>query len=213
MPANLRVLPRDADAGVPHDEHQEARLTLGEAVLDDGLDALRGAIAIARQRDDVIAQLLGQAASTASAAAAAPPLMRRLRPAVGGEARARHAGAVRAAIVRRDDLDVLALPAAIRLLVLDAQVREMDLVVEVRQVVFGGPLANLIRRAIRVAVVVVVVLVALVEPALVLALQLVVEDDALDVGAALEETRPRPVRRRDRPGGRAPVRATRTRPA
>ena len=39
------------------------------------------------------------------------------------------------------------------------------------------------------SVVVVVVLVALVEPALVLALQLVVEDDALDVRAALQETR------------------------
>ena len=38
------------------------------------------------------------------------------------------------------------------------------------------------------AVVVVVVLVALVEPALVLALQLVVEDDALDVRAAVQET-------------------------
>jgi hypothetical protein len=38
------------------------------------------------------------------------------------------------------------------------------------------------------AVVVVVVLVPLVEPALVLALQLVVEDDALDVCAALQET-------------------------
>ena len=40
-----------------------------------------------------------------------------------------------AAIVRRDDLDVLALPAAIRLLVLDADVGEVDLVIEVRQVV------------------------------------------------------------------------------
>jgi hypothetical protein len=38
------------------------------------------------------------------------------------------------------------------------------------------------------AVVVVVVLVPLVEPALVVVLQLVVEDDALDVGAALKET-------------------------
>ncbi len=64
----------------------------------------------------------------------------------------------------------------------------MHLVVEVGEVVFGGPLLNLFRRAFRVAVVVVAVLVALVEPALVVALQLVVEDDALDVGAALAET-------------------------
>ena len=52
----------------------------------------------------------------------------------------------------------------------------------------GGPGLNLFRRAFRVAVVVVVVPVVLVEPALVLALQLVVEHDALDVGAALAET-------------------------
>ncbi len=94
-----------------------------------------------------------------------------------------------AAIVRCDDLDVLALPAAIRLLVLDADVGEVDLVVEVRQVVFVRPFANLIRRAIGVSVVVVVVFVALVEPALVLALELVVEDDALDVRATIDETR------------------------
>jgi hypothetical protein len=91
------------------------------------------------------------------------------------------------AIVRCDDLDVLALPAAIRLLVLDADVGEVDLVIEVRQVVFVRPFANLIGRAIRMAVVV-VLLVALVEPALVLALQLVVEDDALDVRVALQKT-------------------------
>jgi hypothetical protein len=93
-----------------------------------------------------------------------------------------------AAIVRGDDLDVLALPAAIRLLVLDADVGEVDLVIEVRQVVLVGPIANLIRRAIGMAVVVVVVLVPLVEPELVLALQLVVEDGALDVRTPIQET-------------------------
>ena len=72
-----------------------------------------------------------------------------------------------AAIVRRDDLDVLAFPAAIRLLVLDSDVGEVDLVIEVRQIVFVRPFTNLIGRAIGMAVVVVVVLVALVEPALV----------------------------------------------
>lgn len=93
-----------------------------------------------------------------------------------------------AAIVWGDDLDVLALPAAILLLVLDADVRKMDLVIEVRQVVLVRSVANPIGRAIRMAVVVVVVLVPLVEPALVLALQLVVEDDALDVRTAVQET-------------------------
>jgi hypothetical protein len=91
-----------------------------------------------------------------------------------------------AAIVRRHHLDVLTFPPAVRLLVLDAHVWEMDLVVEVREGVFVGPLANLILCPIGVPVVVVVVLVALVQPALVLALQLVVEDHALNVGAALK---------------------------
>src|SRR5690606_23835184 len=49
----------------------------------------------------------------------------------------------------------------------------------------GGPLLNLLGRALGVSVVVVVVLVVLVQPALVLALQFVVEDNALDAGAAL----------------------------
>jgi hypothetical protein len=35
----LRVLPRDADAGVPHDERQEAGLTVGEAVVGAGSQA------------------------------------------------------------------------------------------------------------------------------------------------------------------------------
>jgi hypothetical protein len=90
--------------------------------------------------------------------------------------------------VRRDDLDVLAVPAAVRLLVLDADVGEVDHVIEIRQVVFVRPFANLIGRAIRMAVVVVVILVPLVEPALILALQLVVEDDALNVCTPVQET-------------------------
>jgi hypothetical protein len=93
------------------------------------------------------------------------------------------------AIVRRHDLDVLSFPTSIRLLILDADVRKVDLVIEVREVVLVGPLANLIACAIGVAVILVVVLVALVEPTLVLTLQLVVEDHAVDVRAPLQETR------------------------
>jgi hypothetical protein len=125
---------------------------------------------------------------TAALPAAAAPADAQADPAVAGEARARDAGAVSAAIVRRQDLDVFALPSAIRLLVLDADVRKVDLVIEVRQVVLISPLANLIGRAIGMSVVVVVVLVALVEPALILALELVVENGALDVRAALQQT-------------------------
>jgi hypothetical protein len=81
---------------------------------------------------------------------------------------------VSAAIVWCNDFDVLTLPPLVRLLVLDPDVGEVHLVVEVRQLVFVRPFANLIGRAIRMSVVVVVVLVALVEPALALALELVV---------------------------------------
>ena len=38
--SKARVLARDAHAGVTHHEHQEARLTLGEAEFGDGLDAI-----------------------------------------------------------------------------------------------------------------------------------------------------------------------------
>ena len=132
-------------------------------------------------------ELLGQA-GVRTAMLAAALWMRRPNP-VTREARPRHARRMRSSIVRGDDLDVLPLPSAIRFLVLDADVGEMHLVVEVREVVFVGPFANLIGRPIGVAVVVVMVLVALVEPALVFALQLVVQDDAIDVGAAFEQPR------------------------
>jgi len=90
-------------------------------------------------------------------------------------------------IVWGDDLDVLVIPPPIRFLVFDPHIREMELVVEVRQVVFVRPFTNLRCCPIGVSVVVVVVLVALVEPALIFALELVVEDDAFDVDVALEE--------------------------
>jgi hypothetical protein len=38
-PAEARVLTWDADAGVEHDGGQKPRLTLGEALLGDGVDA------------------------------------------------------------------------------------------------------------------------------------------------------------------------------
>ena len=56
-----RVLTRDADAGVPHDEHEEARLTLREAEFDDGLNAF--------VRSSSVPELLGQAAVATAAPA------------------------------------------------------------------------------------------------------------------------------------------------
>jgi hypothetical protein len=89
--------------------------------------------------------------------------------------------------MRGRDLDVAVVPTPVRLLVLDADVREMHLAIEVRQVMFAGPLPDLFRRSIGVAVVVLAVPIALVQPLLVLTLELVVEDDPLDAGAALQE--------------------------
>jgi len=91
--------------------------------------------------------------------------------------------------VLRGDLDVLTIPAPIRLLVLDADVREMHLLVEVLQVMFERPLANLMCGSIRVSIVILAVLVVLVQPALVLALEFVIQDDTIDVGAAFQQTR------------------------
>jgi len=94
-----------------------------------------------------------------------------------------------AAIVRRGDLDVLTTPPAIRLFALDSSVRKVHLVVEVRQLMFVCPLADLIGRSIRVSVAVVVVTVALVKPTLILALELVVQHDAIDARAELQDSR------------------------
>ena len=63
----------------------------------------------------------------------------------------------------------------------------MDLLVEVREVVFERPLLNLPLVAIRVSVIVVAIPIALVEPLLVLALELVVEKHTLDMDVALGE--------------------------
>jgi hypothetical protein len=90
---------------------------------------------------------------------------------------------VRAAIVFRDDLDVVVIPPPVRLLIFDAEVWKVDFVIEVREVVFQGPLVDFFGGAIGVSVVVWTVAIALVEPPLVLTLQFVVEDHPIDTGA------------------------------
>ncbi len=89
--------------------------------------------------------------------------------------------------MRRRDLDILTFPTAIWLLIFDPKVRDMDLVVEVRQVVRLGPARDFFRRSIEVSVVIVAAAIALVQPRLVFALQLVVEEDSPDACAALLE--------------------------
>ena len=81
-------------------------------------------------------------------------------------------------------VDIVVVQAPVRLLVLDPQIRKVHLAVEIRQVVLERPVADLFGRAIGVAVVVAAVPVALVQPALVVALELVVEDNAIDSCAA-----------------------------
>ena len=92
---------------------------------------------------------------------------------------------MRTTVVDGQDLDILMVPAPVDLLVFDPHIREMDLFIEVRQVVFEGPLLNLPVIAIRVSVVVVAIPIVFMELLLVLALELVVEEHALDMGIAL----------------------------
>ena len=82
-----------------------------------------------------------------------------------------------AAVVLREQLDVLVVLASVDL-VLDAVVGEVDLLIEVRQVVFARPLANLVLVAVRTAVAVGASAVVLLQELLVLALQVLLEDDA-----------------------------------
>src|SRR5262245_31969515 len=93
---------------------------------------------------------------------------------------------MRASVVDGEHLDVL-MPAPAVDLVFDAQVREVHVVVEVRQVVLERPLFNLPSVAVRVSVVVVPVAIPLMEPLLVLALELVVQDDPVDAGITLRQ--------------------------
>jgi hypothetical protein len=101
------------------------------------------------------------------------------------EAGLRCRSAVRTAIVDGQHLHVFMAAAAIEFLAFDAQVGKVHVLVEVRQVVLERPLRNLLRVAIGVAIVVVAIAIPLVQPSLVLTLELVVEDDAIDADAPL----------------------------
>jgi hypothetical protein len=60
----------------------------------------------------------------------------------------------------------------------------MNLLVEVREVVFERPLGNLLLVSIGVSVVIAAVPIVFVQPPLILALEFVVQDDAIDSGVA-----------------------------
>src|SRR3954466_648096 len=86
-----------------------------------------------------------------------------------------------AAIVDGEDFDILMTTATVELGVFNAQVREVHVLVEVRQGMFERPFPDPSRVTIRVAIVIVTLPITLVEPFLVLALELVVEDHAFDL--------------------------------
>jgi hypothetical protein len=94
---------------------------------------------------------------------------------------------VTAPIVDRRDLDVSMIPSPIRLLVFDAQVGEMDLIVEVREVVLVRPFLDLVRLTIGPSSYIVAVSIPPMQPSLVVALELVVEDDTFDACPVLRE--------------------------
>ena len=69
----------------------------------------------------------------------------------------------------------------------DPNVWEMDMSIEVRQVVFERPALDFTLRPIGSAVGIRVAAIALVEPLLVLAFELVVESDVLDASVAVQK--------------------------
>src|SRR4051794_4220353 len=87
-----------------------------------------------------------------------------------------------ASVVRREQLDVLVVFPAVDL-VLDAVVREVHLAIEVRQVVLACPLADLVFAAVRSSVAVCSASVVVLQELLVLALEILLENDAVDLQA------------------------------
>jgi hypothetical protein len=76
----------------------------------------------------------------------------------------------------RDHLDIHMVPSAVGVFVLDARVRKMHLLVEVRQLVLASPRFDLVPVAVTIV---------LVQPLLVITLDLVIQDDTIDACATL----------------------------
>jgi hypothetical protein len=85
---------------------------------------------------------------------------------------------VGAAVVGGHDLEILVPRATVSVVVLDAGIRETHVPIVVRQFRLARPAGNLFGLTVRTAVAVLVTAIALVEESLIVALQLVVEDDA-----------------------------------
>jgi hypothetical protein len=96
---------------------------------------------------------------------------------------------MRAAVMHRRHLNIDMVKHAIGIPILDAEVRDVDLVIEVRQVVFPGPVLDLPWLAIGPPVDMLPVAIPGVQPFLVLALELVIEQHPLDASVTLGELR------------------------
>jgi hypothetical protein len=94
---------------------------------------------------------------------------------------------VLATVIDGHDLDIHVVPSPVGILVLDAHVRKMDLLVEVRQVMLASPFFDFVLVTVGMAVVVSAFPITLVQPLLVVALEFVVENDAIDARPALVE--------------------------
>jgi hypothetical protein len=95
---------------------------------------------------------------------------------------------VSAAVVLGGDFDVLVLSEAIAVLVLDADVRKVNVAIEVGEVVLACPGLNLTNVVIRAAVAVFSATVAPLSEALILPFELVVEGDTPDAPSLVTET-------------------------
>jgi hypothetical protein len=95
------------------------------------------------------------------------------------------AAGVGTAVVAGHDLEILVPRAAVSVLVLDPSIRKPDVPIVVRQLVFPRPSGNLFWLTVRPAIAVLLAAIAFVEESLIVALQLVVEDDAPDPAASV----------------------------
>jgi hypothetical protein len=94
---------------------------------------------------------------------------------------------VGAAVVNGEHLNVLVIAATVSVFVLEPKVGEVDLIIEVRQVMFQCPRADFLVEAIGMPVVVVALCIVLVQPLLIVPLQLVIENDAVNSRALFVE--------------------------
>jgi hypothetical protein len=92
-----------------------------------------------------------------------------------------------AAVVNRGDLHVAVEVVSVGVEIVDPNVRKVDVPVEVREVVFERPSFDLTLRPVGSAIGIRVAAIALVEPLLILAFELVVECDVVDAIAALKK--------------------------